>query len=131
MTLRALILLLLPLADLMLLLPLSRLAGAWLWLWTLAGSLTGLLVLRGARDSMRRQWAGRAGVAGLEAQLDHSRTVLAGLLFLWPGLLTDLAGVVLLITAPPAGLPVNWEFPLAVPGRREAFADRRVAQTQP
>ena len=129
MSLRALILLLLPLADLMLLVPLSRLAGMWLWLWTLAGTLTGLLLLRGARDSIRRQWAGRAGVAGIDALLDNCRTVMAGLLFLWPGLLTDVAAFVLLLTARPAPLAANWEHPLVLPGRRQPFGDAGIAQT--
>ena len=84
----------------MLLIPLGRLLGSWLWLWTLGGSLLGLLLLRGARHRMWRQRADGAGSASLQALLDHRRTVLAGLLFLWPGLLSDLAAMVLLATAP-------------------------------
>ncbi|MDE3009947.1 MAG: FxsA family protein [Pseudomonadota bacterium] len=125
------ILLFLPLADLTLLLPLSRLGGGWIWLWVLAGAMTGLLLLRGARDSIRRQWTGRSGMAGLDAMLDNGRTVLAGLLFLWPGPLTDVAAFVLLFTAPPAPARANWEHPLMLPGRRlQSVRNARMAQTQ-
>ena len=128
MSLRAMILLFLPLADLLLLVPLSRWMGPGLWALTLfAGALSGLLLLRGARDSIRRQWAGRAGVASLEAMLDKFRNVLAGLLLLWPGVLTDLAALTLLLTAPPAPVRANWEHPLVLPGRRQPFGDGGIA----
>jgi UPF0716 protein FxsA len=130
MYIRAGILLLLPLADAALLLQLGRLLGSWLWIWTGCGALIGLVLIRGARDSMRRQWAGRTGGARLQALLDNCRTVLAGLLFLWPGVLSDLAAVTLLLTAPPATVGANWEHPLALNGRRQSFGDSRVVQTQ-
>ena len=124
---RALILLCLPLADAVLLIPLGRLLGNWLWLWTLGGSLLGLLLLRGARHRMWSQRADGAGAASLQALLDHRRTVLAGLLFLWPGLLSDLAAMVLLATAPPIAAGDNWEFPLTLRDRRQAFGNGPVA----
>ena len=129
---RMLILLSLPLADLILLVPLSRWIGAGLWAAILvAGALAGLLLLRGARDSMHRQWAGRTGVAGLEAMLYNFRAVLAGLLLVWPGVLTDLAAFALLLTAPPASIRANWEHPMVLPGRRQTFGDSGIAQTHP
>ena len=125
------ILLLLPLGDLVMLYPLSHLVGLWMWAWVAGGALLGLLMLRAARDSMRRQRFGRARRASLEALLDNRRTVLAGLLFLWPGVLSDIAAFMLLFTAPPPTATGNWEYPLVLNGRRKAFSDRGVAYSQP
>lgn len=127
----ALILLLLPLGDALVLLPLGRLIGLWLWAWIAGGALFGILLLRSARDSARRQGAaGRTSGAGLEALLDNRRTVLAGLLLIWPGLLSDLAAITLLVTAPPASVGDRWEHPLALQRSRQAFVDRSIAQSQ-
>ena len=112
------ILLALPIFDLLLLFPAARALGVWLWAWLVCSALIGLLLLRGARDSMHRQWAGRTGGASLEALLDNRRTVLAGLLFMWPGLLTDLLAFTLLLTAPPVPVAGNWEHPLVLGSRR-------------
>lgn len=109
------ILLLLPLADAASLVPLSHLLGGWLWAWLAGGALFGVTLLRQAREATLRQRA-RAGEAqAVQGMLDHQRTVLAGLLLLWPGLLTDVAGALLLLTAPPVLPGAHWEHPARRP----------------
>ncbi len=112
------ILLLLPLLDAVMLVPIARVLGPWLLVWLAAAALIGLLMLRQARDSMQRQWAGRQGWARMQALLDNQRTVLSGLLLIWPGLFSDVAACLLLATAPPASTENSFEYPLVVSGRR-------------
>lgn len=111
-------LLLLMTLDAALLLPFSAALGSWLWGWLAAMALMGLMLLRHARDSMQRQGQGRSPAAGLQALLDNQRTVMAGLLLIWPGLLSDLLAIALLLTAPPVVTEVAWEYPMGLGNRR-------------
>ncbi len=114
-----LILLLLPVADALLLVPAARVFGPWLWAWLALMAAFGALVLRQARDSVLRQHTGRAGWFTLQALLDNQRTVLAGFLLIWPGLVSDLIAFLLLATAPPPLAAAGaWEHPLMLDGRR-------------
>lgn len=112
------ILLLLPLLDLTLLVPMSRAFGLWLLLWLALSALTGVILLRLARKSVERVSGGRMSGLGFHLMLDHQRTVLAGILFIWPGILSDMAAVTVLLTAPPAMVRANCEYPLDLRGRR-------------
>ena len=97
------ILLAFPLLDLYVTTRVARWTGVPLWIWLAAGLLTGLLLLRNERVAFRSNT-----VAALHGEqplfrglLDSGRKVLAGLLLILPGIVSDLMALVLLM------LPIN------------------------
>ena len=97
------ILLAFPLFDLYVTTRVARWTGVPLWIWLAAGLLTGLLLLRNERGAFRSNT-----VAALHGEqslfrglLDSGRKVLAGLLLILPGIVSDVMAIVLLM------LPIN------------------------
>lgn len=95
----AIAILLLPLAEIAAFVLLAAWIGVGPALLCLIGSsLAGMLVLRSAgRGGLSRFRGGLADPAGLEAHTGGFFDVLAGLLLFLPGLLTGLAGTLLLL----------------------------------
>lgn len=81
--------------------------AAWtqvpVWFWLGAGTISGLVLLRNERVAFRAK--SQAVLSGhsplLSSMLDSGRKVLAGVLFLLPGLVTDIIALALL------ALPIN------------------------
>jgi UPF0716 protein FxsA len=98
----AVILLGFPGLDLYLLIPLAHHLGWWLALWLAMSAVTGIALIKEARFSMLKQLAGALQDGGLSfrALLDSGRTLVAGLLFIYPGVLSDLIALILLLTLP-------------------------------
>jgi UPF0716 protein FxsA len=97
-----LILLGFPALDIYLLFPLGKRLGWWLAVWLVMSAITGVTLIREARFSMLKQLAAalQDGGAGLRALIDSGRILVAGLLFIFPGVLSDLAALLLLLTLP-------------------------------
>ena len=93
--------LLLPLAEIVAFILVAAIVGlGWAFLFMLATTLAGVLVLRRAgRGGIARFRVAVADtdVAGIQANTSGFLTVLAGLLLFLPGFLTDLVGAALLI----------------------------------
>ena len=102
-----------PLLDLYATVRVARWTGAPVWIWLALPMTTGLLLLRNERGNFRSHIA--AAMHGeqslLRGLVDSGRKVAAAVLFLLPGIVSDLIALVLL------ALPINL-------GRRvEAHAD--------
>lgn len=93
--------LLLPVAEFATFVVIAALIGlGWAMALTVATSVAGLLVLRGAgrgRIARFRNVVSEARVTGIEADIGSFLTVLGGVLLLLPGFLTDCAGALLLL----------------------------------
>ena len=91
-----------PLLDLWSLVPIAHRIGWWLVPWLVMSALTGLALIREARFSLLRRVAAvlHDGDASLGAMMDSGRMLLAGLLFIFPGVVSDIAALLLLITMP-------------------------------
>ncbi|MEO8537056.1 MAG: FxsA family protein [Betaproteobacteria bacterium] len=92
-----------PVMDLLLTARFARVSGVPLWMWLTGSAIAGLCVLTNERAQfrMRTLAAFRGDQSLMRGLLDSGRRVLAGLLLLAPGLLSDVIGVVLLL------LPIN------------------------
>jgi UPF0716 protein FxsA len=92
-----------PLFDLYVTTRFARWSGVPLWVWLVVPALGGMFLLRNERLEFRaRTVAALHGEqAGLRGLLDSGRKVLAGMLFIIPGLLTDAIALMLL------ALPIN------------------------
>lgn len=97
------ILLVFPIADLYLTARIARWTGVPLWIWLGCSFLTGLILLRNERIAFRaRTVAALHGEQWLmRGLLDSGRKVLAGLLLIVPGLVSDVIALMLL------ALPLN------------------------
>lgn len=92
-----------PLFDLYITARFARWSGVPLWVWLVVPTLGGLFLLHNERLEFRaRTVAALHGEqAVLRGLLDSGRKVLAGVLFILPGLLTDVIALMLL------ALPIN------------------------
>ena len=92
-----------PLVDLYVTARVARWTGIPVWGWLAAGFLGGILLLRTERHTFRANTL--AALHGeqslLRGLVDSGRKVLAGLLFMFPGMLSDLIALMLLM------LPIN------------------------
>ena len=74
-----------------------------MWLWLVAGTLAGVVLLRNERVAFRAK--SHAILSGhsplMSSMLDSGRKVLAGVLFILPGVVTDIVALALL------ALPLN------------------------
>ena len=96
------IVLIFPLVDLMVTARFARWSGVPLWMWLTGSAIAGLWVLANERDQFRaRTLAAFRGGSPMRGLLDSGRRVLAGVLLLVPGLLSDVIAVLLLM------LPIN------------------------
>jgi UPF0716 protein FxsA len=103
------VLLALPLAELAALIAVIVAIGLfWAVAMQAASSLVGVMVLRhagGTHISRVRTAMNQARVTALQAEGAGSLTLLAGILMLVPGFITDLAGLILLIGTTLRGAP--------------------------
>ena len=73
--------------------------GLWVLAWLLLAAIVGVVLIKEARFSLISRLAGSLaqGRFSLSALIDSGRTVLAGLLFIFPGLLSDAMALALLL----------------------------------
>ena len=103
------ILLAFPVADVYVTASIARWSGIPLWLWLGCSFLAGLVLLHNERIAFRtRTVAALHGEQSLlRGLLDSGRKVLAGLLLMLPGLVSDLAALTLLALPLNVGRPVG------------------------
>jgi UPF0716 protein FxsA len=116
-----------PVLDLLSLVPLAHRIGWFLLPWLSMSAATGIVLVREARFSMlkRATLARHDPGASLGALLDSRRMVLAGLLFIFPGIISDLAALLLLAFAPMGGAMPAAAVVRPLPGRLSPFEPRR------
>lgn len=116
------ILLALPWLELIILVLLARRFGWWVGAYLLASATAGILLIRGEFRSLFSRLARQRTEDGLPllSLLAGARTLFAGLLFLFPGVLTDVMAVLLLLVPLPRN-PESPEHPDVIEGewRRE------------
>ena len=96
------IVLIFPLVDLMVTARFARWTGVPLWMWLTASAAAGLWVLTSERAQFRsRTLAAFRSDSLMRGLLDSGRRVLAGLLLIAPGILSDALALLLLL------LPIN------------------------
>jgi UPF0716 protein FxsA len=97
------IVLLFPLVDLAVTARFARWSGVPMWIWLTGSAIAGLWVLAHERGQFRARTlaAFRGDESLMRGLLDSGRRVLAGMLLLVPGILTDAVALVLLL------LPIN------------------------
>ncbi len=107
-----------PLLDLFVTLRFARWTGIPIWVWLGISTVAGFVLLRNERVSFRaKTLAAMHGEQSLlRGLLDSGRKVLAGFLFLTPGIVSDLFALLLL------ALPLNVGSPF---GPRPVTAGRR------
>ena len=118
------IVLLFPLVDLVVTARFARWSGVPMWMWLTGSAVAGLWVLAHERDQFRARTlaAFRGDQSLMRGLLDSGRRVLAGMLLLVPGILTD--GIALLLLL----LPINQRGafgPQPVPAGRGAYQRER------
>ena len=92
-----------PLLDLFVTARFARWSGVPMWMWLTGSAIAGLCVLTHERVQFRTRTlaAFRGDQSLMRGLLDSGRRVLAGMLLLVPGILTDVMALVLLL------LPIN------------------------
>ena len=92
-----------PLAEAIVLVRLSAVAGWWTLAWVVVAALAGVALIKEARFAMvARLAAGLAhGRFSIAALTDSARTVLAGLLLIFPGVISDLLALAVLLLPSP------------------------------
>ena len=91
-----------PLVDLFVTIRFARWTGVPVWMWLVASAAAGLWVLASERVQFRaRALAAFRGDTLLRGLLDSGRRVLADLLLIVPGIMSDLLALLLLL------LPIN------------------------
>ena len=105
-----------PLLDLYASVYLARWSGVPLWAWLMASTLAGFSLLRAERSAFRARTVAvlRGDEPLFRGLLDSGRKVLAGLLLIMPGVISDALAVVLLL------LPINTNegYVRSMPGNR-------------
>lgn len=114
------IVLIFPLVDLVVTARFARWAGIPLWMWLAASAAGGLWVLANERVEFRsRALAAFRGDTLMRGLLDSGRRILAGVLLIAPGILSDVLALLLLM------LPINqrgaFGGPQAIPAGRSAY----------
>ncbi len=73
--------------------------GGWVVAWVLFAAIAGIVLIKQARFSLITRLASELsrGQFSLAAIIDSSRTVLAGLLLIFPGIISDVMALVLLL----------------------------------
>ncbi|HXR55926.1 MAG TPA: FxsA family protein [Casimicrobiaceae bacterium] len=96
------IVLLFPLVDLLVTARFARWTGVPMWMWLTGSAIAGLWVLANERVQFRaRALAAFRGDSLFRGLLDSGRRVLAGVLLIAPGVLSDVLALLLLL------LPIN------------------------
>lgn len=93
------ILLLLPISEIVTLTRLVNHFGWWVGFWLIGSALFGFILIKEARLAMlaRITEAVAQGRFSLGAMIDSARTVCAGLLLIFPGIISDIMALSLLI----------------------------------
>ena len=88
-----------PLLEGALLYTLGRGHGGWVIAWLLFSAIAGVVLIKQARFSLITRLAGELsrGQFSLTAIIDSFRTVVAGLLLIFPGIISDVMALVLLL----------------------------------
>ncbi len=73
--------------------------GGWVLAWLIFAAIAGMALIKQARFSLisRLKFALSQGQFSLSAFIDSFRTVLAGLLLIFPGIISDLMAIALLL----------------------------------
>ena len=97
------IVMLFPLLDLVVTARFARWSGVPMWMWLTVSAIAGLYVLTHERAQFRTRTlaAFRGDQSLMRGLLDSGRRVLAGMLLVVPGILTDVVALVML------ALPIN------------------------
>lgn len=113
------ILLSFPVIDLMVTMRFARWTGVPTLVWLLVSASIGTLLLRHERGGFRARTLGalRGDQPLMRGLVDSGRKVLAGMLFILPGILSDLLAVALLL------LPINLGRQLAAQAAGGGFGD--------
>jgi UPF0716 protein FxsA len=105
-----------PLLDLYASVHLARWSGVPMWAWLMASTLAGFTLLRAERSAFRARTVAvlRGDEPLFRGLVDSGRKVLAGLLLIMPGVISDALAVVLLL------LPINTNegYVRSMPGNR-------------
>jgi UPF0716 protein FxsA len=98
-----LMLLAFPFVEGMLLLHAIQSFGPWVFAWLILATLTGVVLIKQARFALLARFAAELaqGRFSLAALIDSARTVVAGLLLVFPGLISDLFALALLMLPMP------------------------------
>lgn len=88
-----------PLLELVVLVRLGETLGWWIVVWVVLAACAGMALIKEARFALvARLAAGFAqGSFSIAALTDSARTVLAGLLLIFPGVVSDLIAITLLL----------------------------------
>lgn len=117
------IVLIFPLLDLVVTARFARWTGVPLWMWLVASAASGLWVLANERAQFRsRALAAFRRDSPMRGLLDSGRRVLAGVLLIVPGVLSDALALLLLM------LPINQRGafgPEPIPAGRGAYRNDR------
>ena len=92
-----------PILEAVVLVRLSATLGWWVLVWLVLAAVTGMALIKEARFALlARLAAGFAqGEFSVNALTDSARVVLAGLLFIFPGVVSDLIAITLLLLPRP------------------------------
>lgn len=101
------ILLAFPVLEFYVLWKLSGILGIWLLLWLVASAVAGWSLLRRVPDAFASAMlhSSLQGGSPLRGLLSGGATLLAGLLLIFPGVISDALALMLLALAPPRRLP--------------------------
>lgn len=92
-----------PILEAVVLVRLSAAFGWWVLVWCVLAAITGMALIKEARFALlARLAAGFAqGEFSVNALTDSARMVIAGLLFIFPGVVSDLIAITLLLLPRP------------------------------
>ncbi len=92
-----------PLLEAVVLVRLSETLGWWILAWVVLAACAGMALIKEARFAMLARLASglAQGSFSIVALTDSARTVLAGLLLIFPGVVSDLIAITLLLLPGP------------------------------
>ncbi|HET9577105.1 MAG TPA: FxsA family protein [Usitatibacter sp.] len=118
-----------PLLEAVVLVRLTQMFGWWMLAWVVASACAGMVLIKEARFALLARLA--AGVAqgrfSINALTDSARMVLAGLFLIFPGVLSDVIALMLLLLPGPRALS---EVPRAHRGGSGAFIEGEFRRTR-
>jgi UPF0716 protein FxsA len=102
-----------PLLEAVVLVRLSETMGWWVLAWVVLAACAGMALIKEARFALvARLAAGFAqGSFSIAALTDSARTVIAGLLLIFPGVVSDLIALTLLLLPSPRAVSEHHERP--------------------
>ncbi len=104
-----LILLGFPVLEMYLLAKIGHHIGWWLAAWLFMSVMTGMALIKEARFAMVRELSTvlRAGGSNIPALLSSGKILIAGFLFIFPGVISDFIALALLLIPQSRTAPVN------------------------